>query len=115
MNTSFDELKAIMDHQYEVRERTGKPTPDFHQLIVNILDRHGIKLRQKDGTNPKATFSIPTSRQNVFVVGLRYTKNDGTKTEDYFLFEKDKPIQKCYGKLLEELLPEYKGSHKLQR
>ena len=75
----------------------------------------GIKLRQDDGSGPKATFSIATSRSDAFVIGLRYTKKNGTKTEDHFLFERERPIQKCYGKLLEELLPEYKGAHKLQR
>ena len=49
------------------------------------------------------------------VVGVRYTKNDGTKTEDHFVFQPGQAIEKHYGKNLEELLPEYKGVHKLQR
>lgn len=115
MDTSYEELKAITDHQYEVLEQTGKITLDFHQQIVDLLNKYGIKLRQKDGTNPKATFSIPTSRPDVFVIGIRYLKQDGTKTEDHFLFQKDQGIERCYGKKLENLLPEYKGSHKAQR
>ncbi len=115
MDTSYDELKTIMDYQYFIREQSGHATPDFHDLIVNLLDSYGIKLRQRDGSNPIATVSIPTSRRQSFVVGLRYTKLDGTKTEDHFLFEFGNPIRRCYGKKLERLLPEYRGAHKLQR
>ncbi len=115
MDTSYDDLKIIMDHQYSVREKTGKPTPDFNELIVDLLFGHGIKLRQKDGTNPRVTFSISTSIANAFVVGVRYTKENGSKTEDLFLFRKNQPITKGYKGKLEQVLPEYKGTHKLNR
>lgn len=115
MNTSYDELKAIMDIQYEVRSKTGAPTHDFHDLIIELLDKHGIRTRQDDGHNPEITFSIPITEPNSFVLGLRYTKKDSTKTEDHFLFRQGEPIQYLRGKRLEELLPEYKGAHKLQR
>lgn len=110
MNTSFDELKIITDSVY-----SGKCPKNFHQEIVNILVSNGIYLRQKDGSNPIVTISHPTSLVGSMVVGLRYTKKDGTKTEDHFLFQRGLPIEKCYGKRLEKLLPEYKGAHKLQR
>lgn len=110
MDTSFDELKAITDAIY-----SENPQGDLHLQIVNILNNHGIRFRQDDGVNPEITISHPTTRQGTMVVGLRYTKNDGTKTEDHFLFQSDLPIEKHYGKKLEELFPEYKGTHKLQR
>lgn len=110
MDTSFDELKVITDQVY-----SGNPPADFHEKIVNVLGRHGIKLRQKDGSIPIATISHPTSLIGSMVVGLRYIKKDGTKTEDHFLFQKGLVIKKCYGKKLEKLCPEYRGTHKLQR
>lgn len=110
MDASFDELKAITDLVYR-----GNSQPDFHQQIVDLLVRHGINLRQDDGSDPKATISHPTSLSGSMVVGLRYTKDDGTKTEDHFLFQPREPIGKYYGKSLEKLLAEYKGAHKLQR
>lgn len=110
MDTSFDELKTITDRVY-----SGDIPLDFHQSIVGILVNYGIGLRQDDGSNPKVTISHPTSLPGSVVVGLRYTKEDGTKTEDHFLFQQGQPITRCYGKKLEELIPEYKGAHKLQR
>lgn len=115
MNTSYDELKVIMDNQYEVRERTGRPTSNFHDLIIDLLSRNGIQTRQEDGANPVVTFSIPQTEPDSFVIGLRYTKLDGTKTEDHFLFRKDNPIEYLRGKRLEKLMPEYNGAHKYQR
>lgn len=110
MDTSFEELKVITDQIY-----LGNPPVDFHKRIVDLLAHHGIRLRQKDGSNPIATISHPTSLQGSMVVGLRYTKMDGTKTEDHFLFQREQEIERCYGKKLEKLFPEYKGTHKLQR
>lgn len=110
MDTSFDELKIITDQVY-----SGNPSADFHQRIVNLLANHRIRLRQKDGSNPNVTISHPTSLPGSMVIGLRYTKRDGTKTEDHFLFRPGRAIERCYGKKLEELLLEYKGVHKLQR
>lgn len=112
MNTSFDELKIITDQVYSGNLPTNF---NFHQQIVDLLDRHGIKLRQDDGSTPIATISHPISLPGSMVVGLRYTKRDGTKTEDHFLFQPRQPIERCYGKRLENLLPEYKEMHKAQR
>lgn len=112
MDTSFDELKAITDQMYSGHPLTRAV---FHQRIVDLLANHEIKLRQKDGSNPQVTISHPTSLSGSMVVGLRYTKLDGTKTEDHFLFQPGREIERCYGKRLEELFLEYKGAHKLQR
>jgi hypothetical protein len=114
MDASFEELKKIMDIQYAVKEKNGKSMADFHVSIKDLLSKNGIKLRQKDGTRPKFTFSISSSNPAIFVIGVRYTKLNETKTEDHFIFEKNKAIVRCYGKKLEKLLPEYKGTHKLQ-
>lgn len=110
MDTSFDELKILTDAVY-----SGNSPASFHQQIVDLLERHGIKLRQDDGSDPEATISHPTTLPGSMVVGLRYTKEDRTKTEDHFLFQHGKEIKRLYGKRLEKLLPEYKGAHKLQR
>ena len=110
MDTSFDELKAF----YAQVRSHGYP-PDFDQRAINILSEHGIKLRNKDGSEPKVTLSPPTSKPDSLVLGVRYKKINGTKTEDHFLFQQDKEIIRCYGKKLEKLCPEYKGTHKLQR
>lgn len=114
MDTSFDELKAITDQLY-----SGNPITHtvFHQRVIDLLANHEIKPRQKEGSNPQVTISHPTSLPGSMVVGLRYTKLDGTKTEDHFLFQQGRAraIERCYGKRLEGLFPEYKGAHKLQR
>lgn len=112
MNTSFDELKLITDSIYSgiVPSRV-----EFHDQIVDILSRNGIKVRQNDGENPKVTVSHPSSQPESMVVGLRYKKKDGTKSEDLFLFEKDKKIEPYYRGKLEKIFPEYKNSHKLDR
>lgn len=108
MDSSFDELKVITDQVY-----SGNPPTDFHQKIMNLLVSHGIRIRQKDGTNPIVTISHPTNLVGSMVVGLRNIKKDGSKTEDHFLFQRGQVIDKCYGKKLEKLLPEYRGAHKL--
>lgn len=110
MDASFDELKVITDQVY-----SGNYPTDFHQRIVNLLANHRISLRQDNGSNPQETISHPNSLPGSMVVGLRYTKNSGTKTEDHFLFQPGQAIKRFYGKKLEGLLPEYKGTHKLQR
>ena len=110
------ELKKIADEQYSSIEKFGYPSRDFHQRIVDLLLKNGITLRKKDGSKPRVTFSIPTSKKGYFVVGVRYLKLNGSKTEDHFSFQKGKKIvEKYYKANLEENFPEYKGAHKLQR
>lgn len=110
MNDSFEKLKAITDKIY-----SGNPPSDFHEKIVNLLAEYGIKLRQDDGSNPKITISHPTSLPGSMVVGLRYIKKKGTKTEDLFVFQQGQSIKAHYKGRLEKLFPEYAGSHKLDR
>lgn len=110
MDTSFEELKAITDAIY-----SGNIPVDFHYQIIALLDRHGIGIRQDDGIDPKVTISHPTSQPGSMVVGLRYTKEDGSKTEDLFLFQPNQPIRPHYRGRLERIFPEYAGSHKLDR
>ena len=114
-DSSFTELKNITDRQYLELEQTGHTTQDFHNQIIDLLANHGIKIRQDDGTHPIITVSHPTSLKGSIVVGLRYTKRDGTKTEDLFLFQPGQNIQPYYKGKLENILTEYRGSHKLQR
>ena len=111
----FNELKIITDKQYLALGQTGRTTPDFHIQIIDLLANHNIKVRQDDGSNPVVTISHPTSLEGSIVVGLRYTKRDGTKTEDLFLFQPGQDIQPYYKGKLENILSEYRGSHKLQR
>lgn len=107
-NTTFNELKQITDEVYSGK-RTG-----WAQDAGNVLFKFkkGFKLRQDDGQLVQTNFSIPKSKPDCFVIGLRYIKRDQTFTEDHFLFEKDKPIIYYRGKRLECFLKEYKGTHK---
>ncbi len=87
--------------------------------ILDLLFRHGFKIRQHDGDLNQMTVSIPTSIDNTFVIGLRYVKADGTCTEDHFLCQQDAGmngvpigIEPQYKGRLEFRLPEYRGTHK---
>lgn len=113
MDTSFTELKQITDEVYRKLEKTGKIIP-YGSRVVALLNKYDIKLRQKDGKLAQINISIPKTVQGI-VVGLRYTKNDNTKTEDLFLFQEGQTIVAGYKGNLEKTLQEYKGSHKLQR
>ncbi len=108
LNASFDELKKITDEVYS----GGRAT--WARDAIDILFRNGYKLRQDDGHLVEVNFSIPTSRKDVFVLGLRHTKRDRTFTEDHFLFEKGKSITYFSGRKLEIFLKEYAGTHKKQ-
>lgn len=89
--------------------------------ILDLLFRHGIKIRQHDGDLKQIIVSIPTSIGNAFVIGLRYVKADGTCTEDHFLCQENAEkngvpigIEPQYKGRLEFRLPEYRGTHKQQ-
>ena len=82
---------------------------------MDLLKEYGIKLRNKDGVFAYLTYSIPISKKDAIVLGLRYIKKDNTYTEDLFLFQKRSKIVKYYKGRGEEVMPEYKGTHKLQR
>ncbi len=111
MNSTYRELRIIWDECTEFDTSRLKK-------IIPLLSQHGIKLRQRDGELKQITLSIPTSKENSYVVGLKYIKIDGTYTEDHFLCDsngvsiKGKEIVYHPKRKLEYLLPEYKGTHK---
>lgn len=108
MDISYFELKAIIDSVYAGIE------VDCAKQVIKLLEKYNIKLRTKDGGLYSVNIFIPKSRENCILVGLRYTKSDNSYTEDHFLFEINKPIELFYKGKLEQVLKEYKGSHKQQ-
>ena len=106
MENSYEEFKAITDKYY-----TDWQMPEIC-IFVALLDRYGIKLRKKDGELQEVTFSVPKSMGGALVLGFRYQKKNETFSEDLFLFRKGKPIQRGYRGELEEIVPEYRGTHK---
>ena len=107
--TAFEELKVFTDKYY-----AGETTKEavFTEAYRQLSSR-GVKLRQRDGKEPRMTVSVPKVG-NVLVVGIRYTKNDGRNTEDHFILRPNANIYKCKGKELDKIYPEYTGSHILQ-
>ena len=89
--------------------------------VIHVLGCHGISLRKMDGTLKQVNLSLPNTRDDAYVIGLRYIKNDGTCTEDHFLCEREAPeglkkyeITHYPKRKLEYMLPEYTGTHKQQ-
>lgn len=108
LDISYPDLKAITDAVYSgSKDKWAKD-------IIDILYKNNIKLRQKDGKLYSVNISIPNSKSNCILVGIRYIKIDNTFTEDHFLFEEHKPIVSFYKGKLEKVLGEYKGTHKQQ-
>jgi hypothetical protein len=111
MNSAYRRLEAIWS---DCSDRDSSAL----MKIIPLLEKHGIRLRQKDGSLKQITLSIPTTKENAFVVGLRYIKNDGTFTEDHFLCEskgfvlKGEEIVHHPKRKLEDELQEYRGTHK---
>ena len=73
-----------------------------------------MRLRQRDGIFDHITYSIPQSQKDCILIGVRYKKKDSTFTEDHFLFPKNFCIRKFYKRQIEQVLPEYKETHKKQ-
>jgi len=88
-------------------------TPEFNESVQILCDNQ-IKLRGKDGVPKRATISIPISKTNTFVLGIRYQKKDNTDAEDAVIFEVDKPPNPLYKGKIEKYLLEYKDTHKRQ-
>jgi len=103
---AYEEFKSITDKYY-----TDWQMPQI-DVLIELLKQHGIELRKKDNQLYEATFSVPKSLSDALVLGMRYRKDDGTFSEDLFLFQKGKPIRKGYRGKLEKIIPEYKGTHK---
>lgn len=113
MDRSYLELKEITDRVYE--ELAQGIHISWKDEVIDLLERYGIRLRQKDGTLHQVNISIPTSVDNAIIIGLRYIKNNGSKIEDLFLFEQGKNIVTGYKGMLERIVMEYAGTHKLDR
>lgn len=108
MISPYDELKTISDAVY-ARERES-----WGSDALAVLKQAGIGLRDKDGKLVEMNFSIP--EDDCFVLGLRYEKNDGTDTEDHFVFRKGiNRVESFYKGKLEKIFTEYKGTHKSAR
>lgn len=105
-NTAYLELKKVTDAVYSGRKA------NWAKDVIGILGKYNIKPRQRDGNLYSVNISIPKSKNNCILVGLRYIKNDKTYTEDHFLFEMNKPIVAFYKGRLEKVFVEYKGTHK---
>jgi hypothetical protein len=106
MNDAYAEVEAIWDRH------VGGDQSKTQDDIVALLASHRIRLRQDDGELRQVTVSIPTSVSDAFVIGLRYHKNDRSQSEDLFLVEKGRPIERHYKGSLERKLAEYSGTHK---
>lgn len=106
MGSPYEDFKAITDQYY-----TDWKMPSI-QVFIALLSKYGIKLRGKDGKLHEATFSVPKTEKDALVLGMRYKKNDDSYSEDLFLFRKNQPIQVGYRGAIEQVLPEYTGTHK---
>lgn len=113
MNQSYLRIEAMR----------AKCDPDkldnFSVEIIKILADNGINLRKDDGKLIQINISISIDNGGIFIIGLRYIKNDRMQTEDHFLCKKEvdheeKEITPYYKGKLEKLLPEYKDTHKQQ-
>lgn len=108
-DNSYQEIKKITDSIYN-----GELKNPTAEIFLEILNKYGVKLRQKDGVFYHITFSIPQSQKDCILIGVRYKKKDNNFTEDHFLFQKNFCMRKFYKRQIEEVLPEYKGTHKKQ-
>ncbi len=111
----YDELKICSDNYYA--NQTKENGKIVFNKAIELLQNQGTGLRPANHKIVNKSFSIPISRKNCFVIGIRYIKPNGTYTEDHFLFEEgETEIKKGNGKKkwLEKILPEYRRSHKLQ-
>ena len=90
---------------------------NIKQDIIDLLLKHGYKIRQDDGNMIQINLSFPASDMNELVIGLRYMKKDSTYTEDHFICSKNEAtceliISPYYKGSIEKAYPEYRGTHK---
>lgn len=109
IDKSYEELKNITDARY------AGNTERYFEKVITLLEKYGIKPRQKDGELLETNISIPKSVKNAIVVGLRYGKKDGSNAEDLFLFQQNHPVVPYYKGSLENKLKEYLGTHHHQK
>lgn len=108
MKDAFAELEYIWSRCI------GGDLENKEKEILDLLKDQGIRIRQDDGELRQITLSIPTSVNSGFVIGLRYYKRDGTQTEDLFPVEKGYPVRGYFKGSLQNIWPEYQGTHKQQ-
>ena len=106
--SSYIELRSITDAVYGGEMELS----DAFKEAYALLNKYGIRLRDKDGQAPVMTLSPPDD--DTLVMGIRYLKDSGRTTEDHFIFRRDTDLYKCKGKEIDKILPKYKGSHELQ-
>lgn len=106
--SSYSELRAITDAYYGGRLEK----PEVFKQAYEILSAYGVRLRDKDGKDPKMTLSPPDD--DTLVMGIRYRKDNGNTTEDHFIFKRGFDLYRCKGKEINKILPQYKGTHELQ-
>lgn len=81
--------------------------------VLDYLADEDIRPRSDDGDLRRITLSCAQT-EDAIVIGLRYVKKSGVLTEDRFVVRKDDSIVRHYGNDLDQILPEYAGTHKLQ-
>ncbi|MBI3374285.1 MAG: hypothetical protein HY017_21385 [Betaproteobacteria bacterium] len=108
MKNAYAELEALWNRCTATGDR------QVEAEVVDLLEGHGIRLRQRDGQLKQITLSTPTSVNSGFVIGLRYVKQDGSHTEDLFTVQPGQQIQPFYKGSLQKQWPEYQGTHERQ-
>ena len=108
-----------MESKYEIIKQLHRRINDCGKAellkeVPNLLESWDIKRRGDDGELSQINISNPEN--GVLAIGLRYTKKDGTFTEDIFEINSSKPndISKYYKGKYECERTEYKGTHKQQ-
>lgn len=108
--TKYEQVKSIRDRAVESHDA------NVLREVPGMLNRWGIKCREKDGQLLWTNLSVPKSVGETITIGLRYKKQDGTLTEDIFELDKNKPevLTPYYLGQYEKVRPEYHGAHKSQ-
>ena len=108
--TKFDQVKSIHERAVETEDAR------VLQELPALLNRWGIKCREKDGQLLWTNLSVPTSIGETIAIGLRYRKQDQTLTEDIFELNRNNPevVTPYYKGQYQTERPEYKGTHKFQ-
>ena len=108
--TKYEQVKSVHDRAVESHDATAL------REIPTMLNRWGIKCREKDGQLLWTNLSVPTSIGDTITIGLRYKKQDGTLTEDIFELNKTKPevVTPYYLGKYQGVRAEYHGTHKSQ-
>jgi len=111
MDDSYLEMKTILDKGYQ------NGVMAVQSVFLEVLKKYGMPVRGEGNKLLQVNYSIASSIEAI-VIGLRYQKasdpDDLLHSEDHAVFVPNQPMRKCYGKQIEEVLPEYAGMHKRQ-